>query len=412
MAFTLPPSVLMAVSQLLITLAFADRSPTTFRLIVVVCLLFQAWDFQNAAANAIESRIHLVFLTSFMWIQSLLAFDGLLLFKSYADDQTSSITRRYQDGQTKNIPGLRTKPRLFWGFHMAFNSRAIGTPWETEKIPGWPSDLLEKSSESQSPTRKSLILRLLRNAILSYLALDLIALQPPPLPSLIPPDKESLLHRLPLMTTEEFTTRLLMALGCWVNAYAVLIFISSTIYLLHIAIFRLPVEMYPPVWGTASSAWSVRQFWGVAWHQTLRRPLSSIASFIAHDILRLPRHGSLVARYLKLYIAFFISGIIHWQSDMMTGIPPEERNAIWFFTANATAIMLEDGVQCLTRRVLGEKSAPWRRYVGYVWVCVWFFYAVPPWLYPSIRYFRYGVDRLFPPALSVAWRVQGALGKV
>lgn len=54
----------------------------------------------------------------------------------------------------------------------------------------------------------------------------------------------------------------------------------------------------------------------------------------------LPRH-SLASRYLRLTIAFLISGAIHYRSEQIMGVPDHENATIVFFLMQALAIMLE-----------------------------------------------------------------------
>jgi len=95
----------------------------------------------------------------------------------------------------------------------------------------------------------------------------------------------------------------------------------------------------------------------------------------------LPRH-SLASRYLRLTIAFFISGLIHYRADQAMGVPNVENGAIKFFLIQALAIMLEDTVAPITSAILPK---PIHRVLGWIWVLGFLIWTTPIWTYPSAR---------------------------
>lgn len=106
--------------------------------------------------------------------------------------------------------------------------------------------------------------------------------------------------------------------------------------------------------------------------------LSHPASYITHDILRLPSHG-VIPRYTKILLAFFISGIIHTAIDATTVTTWAESKAISLFVTQAIGIILEDSVQAVWKRLVGgikttrvpkgrSTLSLWKRIVGYMWV--------------------------------------------
>lgn len=123
------------------------------------------------------------------------------------------------------------------------------------------------------------------------------------------------------------------------------------------------------------------------WHQSFRWPLTSVGSFVARDVLRLPR-PSLLERYTNIFFTFFTSAVLHLACDAILGIPPSGSGAMPFFCVVPLAIMFEDGVQEVWRRVTGPSQGAvpfWQRLVGFLWVGSWM-YATSPWyLYPAAR---------------------------
>lgn len=93
----------------------------------------------------------------------------------------------------------------------------------------------------------------------------------------------------------------------------------------------------------------------------------------------LSRH-SLASRYLRLTIAFLISGLIHYRADQAMGVPNVENGAINFFLVQALTIMLEDNVAPITSAILPK---PVHRVFGWIWVSGFLIWTTPIWIYPS-----------------------------
>ncbi|KAJ6460108.1 membrane bound O-acyl transferase family-domain-containing protein [Mycena vitilis] len=167
-------------------------------------------------------------------------------------------------------------------------------------------------------------------------------------------------------------------------------------------------EDWPPFLGSITLAWSVRNFWGRIWHQTMRRFLSAHGKFLAHRVLRL-KPGSKASGYTQLYVAFLISGIMHYLPEYMA-LRHWGGGALRFFLLQAVAITFEECVQDAGRR-LGLKAGWVWKAVGYSWVWSWFAYCLPGWqdpllhegVFEEVRYSvvvmlrRHTVSPKFPP---------------
>ncbi|KAJ7682049.1 membrane bound O-acyl transferase family-domain-containing protein [Mycena polygramma] len=141
-------------------------------------------------------------------------------------------------------------------------------------------------------------------------------------------------------------------------------------------------EDWPPFLGSITLAWSVRNFWGRVWHQTMRRFLSAHGKFVAHRVLRL-KPGSKASGYTQLYVAFLISGIMHYLPEYMA-LRHWGGGALRFFFLQAVAITFEECVQDAGRR-LGLKAGWGWKAVGYFWVWSWFAYCLPGWQDPLLH---------------------------
>jgi len=116
-----------------------------------------------------------------------------------------------------------------------------------------------------------------------------------------------------------------------------------------------------------------------------------LGRLVANKLLKLPR-GSNRSSYTQLYIAFFLSGIIHTSADFMLEKQLVSRS-FKFFLLQAVAITFEDFIIYIAKRLLcrgGSKLEPGRvneswvetavRVIGYCWVTLWFCWTLPIWL--------------------------------
>ncbi|KAK2678416.1 Wax synthase domain [Fusarium oxysporum f. sp. vasinfectum] len=318
-------------------------SANLVRPVIAAVVALLTWFFNQAILDALPSRLHVALLSTGMWIQCLKTFDDLCLSRLSFEGTSPSLTKRLSFGP----------------------------------------DTLSLPSRSQELRRHA------RNAIISYLILDVFAAQPPPDPNMISPQNEHLLTRIGQIMPEEAIFRFFATFGFWLNTFCVIHLINSTFSLLYLSLNLYPVEMLPPIWGRLSEAYSVRRFWGNFWHQTLRRHLTSLSDFLVHGILHVPK--GLVARYCKLIVCFFISGALHFPADRALGISAKETNVINHFLTTALVIMCEDGVQHAFRGVRGI----WSRRFGYVWAICYMYLMTPSWAYPAARVVKPG-DQLVP----------------
>ncbi|KAF4566043.1 hypothetical protein EYR36_011457 [Pleurotus pulmonarius] len=146
-------------------------------------------------------------------------------------------------------------------------------------------------------------------------------------------------------------------------------------------------------YGATTSTWLsvAHRVWTLAllctgrrtYHQMLRRMLTSHGRFVTDKILHLPREAKLVRRYTQLYVAFFISGVLHHWAEYMV-IHNLGGGSLRFFLSQALAIHCEDIVIYAGGRMGLKQSRAWK-VVGYIWVWHWFTWCVPSSLDPLVR---------------------------
>ena len=112
---------------------------------------------------------------------------------------------------------------------------------------------------------------------------------------------------------------------------------------------------------------------------------TGLGRLVANDFLGFPR-GTNLSSYTQLYVAFFLSAILHFSGDFVI----EKRivsRSFKFFLLQAVAITFEDLVVYTAKRLLrrGRKlGGPWTivvvRAFGYCWVTLWLSLTLPVWL--------------------------------
>lgn len=89
-------------------------------------------------------------------------------------------------------------------------------------------------------------------------------------------------------------------------------------------------------------------------------------------------------------MVFLLSGLFHLMTDVWAGISVGESGAVQFFCSFAPAIMLEDGIQALYRRVAlteGRSTEPqlWARLLGFTWTIAFLTLMTPTWIDMDVR---------------------------
>ena len=115
---------------------------------------------------------------------------------------------------------------------------------------------------------------------------------------------------------------------------------------------------------------------------------AGLGRLVANKILKFPR-GTNRSSYTQLYIAFFLSGLLHFSGDFMIDKRIVYRS-FKFFLLQAVAITFEDFVIYIVKLLLrqggielkpGKGDESWAeagvRIFGYCWVTLWFCLTLP-----------------------------------
>lgn len=189
--------------------------------------------------------------------------------------------------------------------------------------------------------------------------------------------------------------------------YALIVLGLALVVYSHFALFVLPLSIlcvglqvgpvawrdmsaWPPDYGSLWEAYSLRRFWGITWHQQLRRhtgaPAAYLFSFLPDAVRTSKRRSArLTRRYMLMLITFVISGLIHTSGSYHVsrglGLPLSYGGEVKYFISQAISIMIEDFGCWLLRiddRSAGEASTV-RRWVGYIVTAGWYFWSRVHW---------------------------------
>ncbi|KAM0251890.1 hypothetical protein ACHAQJ_007952 [Trichoderma viride] len=273
-------------------------------------------------------------------------------------------------------PGLQLanpgKPiwQAFRAATLPFNWRRIGTKWQI-KVPA-------STEDGSIPGRVRFLFRRLGHLIACYLVIDLCAAGPPPDPNMITREKQTISYLLAGTgaTSEDVGFRVITTIVFLINAALGVIGVYSLVAIVAVLSGDQP-QSWPPIWqGWPSQAYSVRRFWGNYYHQGLRKALTGPADWILDLVI--PR-GSLISRYSRLVLAFFLSAMLHHQAE------GSETGQLIFFSSQALGILLEDTVYKLYSFSPIQLPQHIEHTLGYLWVLVWLVCLVPYWSYSTMR---------------------------
>ncbi|KAH9889203.1 membrane bound O-acyl transferase family-domain-containing protein [Xylariomycetidae sp. FL2044] len=166
--------------------------------------------------------------------------------------------------------------------------------------------------------------------------------------------------------------------GCW--AWNGIAWVHAVIAGITVAMGVCEPSQWPPILGSLTDAWSVRQMWGVSYHQLLRRSTQQPGIQLSRALGF--GKGTFGSRYIQLYLAFAISCAIHvWQQF---SISRQDRGEIAFFLLQPVVITFEDFVQWAWHKAVAPKQrkslAGFERAAGYMWTFVAFSWTLRPFV--------------------------------
>ncbi|KAJ6016383.1 hypothetical protein N7540_010974, partial [Penicillium herquei] len=284
------------------------------------------------------------------------------------------------------------------------NPRKIKTSREAKNTPSPPAYYTKRGSKAV--TRGRFLIRETAIAVWQYMALDILTVQATK--SALKNEKMSVFGALENSRVELWSEKLVVAVCAWFIVSRILIsFYYRAVSVFCVALKLESPEKFPPLFNRMADAYTLRNFWGKFWHQTLRINFTAVSSFITRDLLGLPT-PSLLERYTNVFFVFFLSGILHSVTDVVLNIPVGESGAMVFFLSFTIGYMIEDSIQAAWKTLQssgGTSKEPelWKKTIGYFWVVT--FLTVT-----SAVYFKPVQNRPERQVSMVPWSVANVIG--
>ncbi|SCO89223.1 related to TRI7-trichothecene biosynthesis gene cluster [Fusarium oxysporum] len=344
-------------------IVFIPKSGVLSRIGAAVALSCLQYSLYASLLESSLPQAQITGISLFSWGLYVNGTEQVLLSRYDADDILTIEERRL--GRR-----LSTVTRLLRAVGMYFSLRRVGLRGEIS---------MKKRVSSNSIL---FVITKIIECVGCYLILDAILLAPRPEGHLITREKQSLFN-LSSLTREDVIFRISSSLGNWVIGYISVRLAHGFVAAVSVLLGLCKPEDWPHLNGPISSWSTVRTFWGMFWHQLFRKALTGWGDFIPDRVLRL-RRGTPLSRYSRLILIFFTSALMHRCLHYFYRLEAGEWYEIeTFFLLQPVAIMFEDAMQAATVHI--PLSRPLRWIVGFIWLCAFFTWVTPTFLYPTMR---------------------------
>ncbi|KAF9698500.1 hypothetical protein EKO04_003829 [Ascochyta lentis] len=277
-------------------------------------------------------------------------------------------------GKEKRGAPRTFRERLWWAVRLGFTNRYTGWSSEVKHVPVEVGDGCPRWRFLLRKSLRAVLFYLAKDAIYAYTAssphgswVDIATSKPP--------------HS---YASYPFWHRFWFSWIQIVLTYVSLELYNTVVGIVSVAAGLARPSECPSLFGDLRGLWSIRRAWSVVWHQQCRRVCSGPSIFIVRDVLHL-RKGSFASRYLQLFIAFAISGLVHGGASMLYHNSYEDDGAMKAFLAQAVIIFVEDHLVVFGKRAGLKDSAFWRL-VGCVWTLLAIGASMEGWTGRLLKY--------------------------
>ncbi|KAJ7064700.1 membrane bound O-acyl transferase family-domain-containing protein [Mycena amicta] len=268
-----------------------------------------------------------------------------------------------QDKLTNGVENGSLWRRVCWANSLFLSPRGVG--WAHE-----PTTTLPPHPPADTP-RTRFILTQLRTAVVLFLLHDLCNIHVRSNPMFYPDG--------PGWRADGWPWRFVVVLSWGLSASSAMCLLYTLMSVLAVGTRLSQPDAWPALMASPGEAYTIRRFWGRTWHQLMRRFVSAHGQRLV-NVLGL-RRGKNPSAYTQLFLAFFLSGAIHYAAEVMA-LRHWGGGALKFFMLQPCAIMFEDFVIWLGRQA-GWESGYWC-YVGYLTTWAWFALVAPVWQEPLV----------------------------
>ncbi|KAL6820003.1 membrane bound O-acyl transferase family domain-containing protein [Trichoderma camerunense] len=250
--------------------------------------------------------------------------------------------------------------KLKWSADLWFSWRGVGWNWEVSNIPRPVGQIASRGRWLAIQAGAAIV-----NFATQKVIIDHVFCRYYPSSNTVEAFTSlSLIHRLWISVIH-------LALGWLFLANA-----NRIIAIVAVATRLSPPENCPPSFGSLAECYTVRNFWGKAWHQTFKWYFNTTGDLVATSIGA--KKGTLLRKYTKLHVAFLMSGIQHYVATLFVPSPSWAWAMIGQMVLYAIIITIEDGLKSLGQQV-GLKPGLLAYTLGYLWCAFWvpFIYQYP-----------------------------------
>ena len=276
--------------------------------------------------------------------------------------------------------------RLIWVWDLITNSRGIGWNYQIPTVPPPPSHILSTLRHrfpttplppANPPSRATFVRSTLITFFCYYLMCDAckyLVLHDPYFLS-EPASPSSSPYPFPGFTRRAISVAATYAaLCCLFNAYRTIAGILAP------GILGIQVDplRYPAYFGSLAhiATKGLAGMWGHSWHQVFRVAFDATGDFLAKPLGVGWEKKTAKGGILRLFTAFFLSGLLHAAGSYTTIPRSHPRNAFLFFALQPVGILAQRLVSARLRRLGWRDRLPvWLRRAGnvafvFLWCCV------------------------------------------
>ncbi|KAL3449074.1 membrane bound O-acyl transferase family-domain-containing protein [Aspergillus insuetus] len=346
-------------------------------------------------------------LVAMCWVNVLNAFDLLVLSRASLEAQLASQSAKLEKkDKTPRVQYPSLLAKLRFALELPYNYRRINTPWENPRL-RTSASASSPQPQSQTKSKSTFLLHSLATLLIAGTIIHLLTLNASDVHLQHALSKlntsKSVLLPLRDFDAHNLLIQILFTLSFGLVTRAAIVGGHTAAALVAVALGD-DVVNWPPIFESLGEAKSLRGFWGKSWHQVLRTPLTSNATFLAFLLSLPPR--SVGAHWLRVIIAFTGSGIIHSLCDIGFGVPLDKTGGLHFYTLQIFGFGVESVVSTVYKKVkkvygvgFGENV---ERVIGYIWVVGFMAWSTPVWINPIIVSLAGDGTRVMSPWLGLS----------
>ena len=324
-----PWKLMLATFALPIFTLIYTKPDSPLRLVVLPFVALGAVCYHATSGSIMPNRAIAAALDGPFMLLFLISVDALVLQRLHlakdGTEKTGTSSRKEVSGRRAELDAhSRTEISSFWcavawAFHIIFSYRAIGSQREAKNIPKF-----SYSDPNFVPARSSLLLQRGFAIIIGFLFVDFVTHQPSPRSELFPPHNASLFPAMSDFTVESITIRVFSTLFFWTTLHITISLIYNAVSFIGLATFLTSPADWPPYFGSAKEAYTLRRFWGYATRITGSR-ISSDRSYLEYSgtVVSATRSSALPSSSPMMFCGYLGKPLWHAMSTSSSPLPSQ-----------------------------------------------------------------------------------------